>query len=301
MELLGYNMDDGFPDAIIKGLRASFLSEDQYSALRNSTNMADFKMALEETDYAAYVVNEANPMEVSTLRTKLKQKLKDELDYVHNQAVSPLTDFIQRILHSYQIDNIVNIIEGLKNNIDLATLLKHADPLGYFDELKTIRTSDTDDYTSLYETVLIDLPVGQYFLRFLDKLMVANNQRDSSMIPTILKDYTPERIKNLLKKIWIKDLHQFCTLEWNMNGTTRAVMDDLLKFESDCMTIQILYNSIGNNEFSNSTGRTGVRKSYMNNLGKEARANGRLSVPRQGQGDQPGRGLPQSQAGGRRV
>ena len=100
--------------------------------------------------------------------------------------------------------------------------------------------------------------------------MVANNQRDSSMIPTILKDYTPERIKNLLKKIWIKDFHQFCTLEWNMNSTTRAVMDDLLKFESDCMTIQILYNSIGNNEFSNSAGRTGVRKSYMNNLGTPA-------------------------------
>ena len=55
-----------------------------------------------------------------------------------------------------------------------------------------------------------------------------------------------------------------------MNSTTRAVMDDLLKFESDCMTIQILYNSIGNNEFSNSAGRTGVRKSYMNNLGTPA-------------------------------
>ena len=77
-----------------------------------------------------------------------------------NQSVPPLTDFINRMLHSYQIDNIVNIIEGLKNNIDLATLLKHADPLGYVDEPKTIRTSDTDDYTQLYETVLIDLPVG---------------------------------------------------------------------------------------------------------------------------------------------
>ena len=88
------------------------------------------------------------------------------------------------------------------------------------------------------------------------------------MIPAILKDYTPERIKNLLKKIWIKDLHSFCTLEWNMGNTTREVMDDLLKFESDCMTIQILYNSIGNNEIAGSAGRIGVRKSYMNNLGR---------------------------------
>ena len=44
--------------------------------------MADFKMVLEETDYASYVMNEANPMEVSVLRTRLKEKLKDEIDFV---------------------------------------------------------------------------------------------------------------------------------------------------------------------------------------------------------------------------
>lgn len=63
--------------------------------------MADFKMALEETDYASYVMNEANPMEVSVLRTRLKEKLKDEIDYVVAQSVSPLSDFLQKMLHSY--------------------------------------------------------------------------------------------------------------------------------------------------------------------------------------------------------
>ena len=55
--MLSYNIDNGFPDAIIKGLRASFLTEENYQALRNCTTMADFKMALEETDYASYVMN----------------------------------------------------------------------------------------------------------------------------------------------------------------------------------------------------------------------------------------------------
>lgn len=72
MELLTYNIDDGYPDAIIKGLRASFLSEDQYQSLRNAPTMVEFKQALEETDYAKYIVNEPNPMEVSSLRMHLK-------------------------------------------------------------------------------------------------------------------------------------------------------------------------------------------------------------------------------------
>ena len=44
-------------------------------------------------------------------------------------------------------------------------------------------------------------------------------------------------------------------------------MDDLLKFESDCMTIQIIYNSIGKQEFGGIRGREAERRKYINNLG----------------------------------
>lgn len=53
-----------------------------------------------------------------------------------------------------------------------------------------------------------------------------------------------------------------------LNDTSKAVMDDLLKFESDCMTIQIIYNSIGNKELVGVKGRESERKKYINNLGK---------------------------------
>ena len=45
------------------------------------------------------------------------------------------------------------------------------------------------------------------------------------------------------------------------------MMSDLLKFESDCMTIQIIYNSIGNKELGGPTGKSGERKKYINSLG----------------------------------
>lgn len=44
-------------------------------------------------------------------------------------------------------------------------------------------------------------------------------------------------------------------------------MDDMLKFESDCMTIQIIFNSLANKQLSDSRGREGERRKYINALG----------------------------------
>jgi len=71
----------------------------------------------------------------------------------------------------YMIDNVVNIIEGLKNKVDIDNLLSNADPLGYFPEMRSIKVLDGDDYTGLYRDVLIDTPVGPYFMKFLEQCM----------------------------------------------------------------------------------------------------------------------------------
>ena len=42
------------------------------------------------------------------------------------------------------------MIEGLKNDQPLDILLKGCDPLGYFPELKNIRSVEKDDYAGLY-------------------------------------------------------------------------------------------------------------------------------------------------------
>jgi len=69
------------------------------------------------------------------------------------------------------IDNVVNMIEGLKNKVDSDVLLANADPLGYFPEIRNIKVLEGDDYTGLYRDVLIDTPVGPYFMRFLEDSM----------------------------------------------------------------------------------------------------------------------------------
>jgi len=97
-----------------------------------------------------------------------------------------------------------------------------------------------------------------------------------------MKDYKAEKIKNMLKKIWIKEFHSY---SMKLTDVSREVMDDMLKFESDCMTIQIIFNSIDIKGLSDSRGREGERKKYINNLGKQFELYSifRLSLSRQRQ------------------
>jgi V-type H+-transporting ATPase subunit d len=110
----------------------------------------------------------------------MKEKLASELNFMKSQAVYPMNQFIEMMLHGYQIDNVVFVLEGLKSNRSLVELMKTCDPLGEFPELSQIQPIEGDDYASLYQNVLIDLPVGIYFRKFLNEvtesIRVADNE-----------------------------------------------------------------------------------------------------------------------------
>jgi len=74
----------------------------------------------------------------------------NEIQHMMGQAVYPLNQFLQMMLHKYQIENVVFIIEGLKAQRSVEELMRTADPLGRFPELKNIQPIDGDDYASLY-------------------------------------------------------------------------------------------------------------------------------------------------------
>jgi V-type H+-transporting ATPase subunit d len=81
MEILGFNIDDGYPEAIVRGLRKGFLKEDTYTALKSCTNLSDFKLVLEDTDYGNYIAGEGD-LEPVALKNKLKEKLAKELEHI---------------------------------------------------------------------------------------------------------------------------------------------------------------------------------------------------------------------------
>jgi vacuolar-type H+-ATPase subunit C/Vma6 len=48
-------MDDGFVEAMLRSLRKGFLDENSYSQLKQTSNMSEFKLVLEDSDYGASI------------------------------------------------------------------------------------------------------------------------------------------------------------------------------------------------------------------------------------------------------
>ena len=245
-DLIFFNVDDGYSEALLRGFRKSILGEQQYTALRNTTNLKDFKSVLIDTDYSDYV-KEYTETDTSALKMLLKKKLADEIDQVQSVAGPDLDKFIEMIRHKYMIDNVINIIEGIKNKTDKNVIEARNEPLGYLKEISGLLKLDYKKIEDLYEDVLIDTEVGVYFSKFLEEVLAMSDSKNVATINNFLQSLKPEEIKNYLKKIWLEYFYHFCK---TLNPTTSEIMEDLLKYEADCQTIQIVYNSLAyNNQF----------------------------------------------------
>ncbi len=107
-----------------------------------------------------------------------------------------------------------------------------------------------DDYNGLYRDVLIDTPVGVYFMRFLEESLEGMGEnRTMNDIQALFRDMKPEFIRTSLKRMWLEDLNQFVSK--NLSGESQLLMHDLVNFEADMKTIQVVYNSLGNRDSSN--------------------------------------------------
>lgn len=60
------------------------------------------------------------------------------------------------------IDNIMMILDGVKNNIPFGKLINSIEPLGTLPELSAIEAA-CQDLAVLYETFLIDTPLADIF------------------------------------------------------------------------------------------------------------------------------------------
>ena len=245
-DLVFFNVDDGYSEALLRGFRKSILGEQQYTALRNTQNLKDFKSVLIDTDYIDYV-KDYTETDTSALKMLLKKKLADEIDQVQSVAGPELDKFIEMIRHKYMIDNVINIIEGIKNKTDKNVIESRNEPLGYLKEISGLLKLDYKKIEDLYEDVLIDTEVGVYFSKFLEEVLASSDNKNVATINNYLQALKPEEIKNYLKKIWLEYFYHFCK---TLNPTTSEIMEDLLKYEADCQTIQIVYNSLAyNNQF----------------------------------------------------
>merc|ERR1712078_943997 len=113
------------------------------------------------------------------------------------------------------------------------------DPLGWFEEMKTIPTLDpSGGYRDLYQTILIDTPVGPYFESFLQSIQSEDGNVD---VAQVLSETDLDIMKNILRKAWLEDFYAFCM---GLGGTTAEVMGHILKMEADFAVLSVTLNAL---------------------------------------------------------
>ena len=198
--------------------------------------------------------NEPSPLSPSTIKDKALEKLVLEFEYLRSQATGPLAKFLDFIVIDYMIDNVMLILKATLNNpnVNLEDLVAQRHPLGEFKSstLKAICQfqNNSKGYAELYQTVLIDTPIGPYFQQFLKEISESAEQGASggigaSDVRNVLEEMPTTKLENTLRKLYLEDFYNFCCNE--IGGETAELMRGLLFARADAIAINITLNSFG--------------------------------------------------------
>lgn len=256
MDLSTFAIENGFVEAKLRGYRSSFLKEEHYNQLKGFNTLEEvFQYLQSETDYGDYI--DINNVSIVSLKNTMKKKLSDELDFIEINCMQSLSDFLFYIRAGYMIDNVMNILEGLKSGTDFKRLLASIDPIGYFPELAAIEIAE-NDLSMLYETVIIDTPLSRFFGNYLE--YHTSELKNFNEVEKFFKEEKPEKVRSSLKKIWLEEFVDFCE---NLNDISARNMNEILMREADFKTLQITYNSLEDNKDE----RVKVRKELCPSVG----------------------------------
>ncbi len=96
-----FNIDSGYLEGLCRGFKNGILKQSDYLNLVQCETLEDLKLHLQSTDYGNFLANEAGPLAVSVIDDKLREKLVVEFQHMRNQAVPPLSTFLDFITYRY--------------------------------------------------------------------------------------------------------------------------------------------------------------------------------------------------------
>jgi V-type H+-transporting ATPase subunit d len=236
-----FNIQHGFIEALVRGMRSSFVTDADYHHLTQCETLDDVKLNLMESDYNENVADVGN-LSPSGLQAAAINKLVTEFKYLRSQSCEPLSTFLDFITYEYMIENIMLLLKGALSGRDVNELLAQCHPLGMFKE-STMRSIPTFEpnakgFADLYQTVLVDTPVGPYFAMFLQE----SSDKAGFEVRNVIEEVEIEIIKSSLIKFWIEDFYQYVM---KLGGETADIMGEILRIRADTNTINITLNSFG--------------------------------------------------------
>lgn len=81
----------------------------------------DLKLHLAGSDYGNFLANESSPLAVATIDDKLRERLVIEFRHLRNQAMKPLSDFMDYIMLVLSLNLLCNHI----NHVYISQVLLH--------------------------------------------------------------------------------------------------------------------------------------------------------------------------------
>jgi len=258
-ELSLFNVQNGFTEALVRGLRSGFLTTEDYRRLGSCDSLEDVRSALEETDYGNFLQDEPSPVLVSTVAKNSYEKLADEFNYLRAQSTEPLTTFLDFMAREKMIDNVCIIIQCALNGKAPHEMQEKIHPMGVFESMKDVMKEQFDvqgGFEEVYRIFLVDTPIAKYFDEFLRTAGSDNKDEplagvDQNDVSRILTNQDLEIMKAMLKKAWLEDFYSFVVAQ---GGTTEEVMGHILKTEADFRVLLVTFNSL-NTGLSNDQNR----------------------------------------------
>ncbi|CAK9251169.1 unnamed protein product [Sphagnum jensenii] len=223
-------------------------------------------MNLQETDYGFMLSNDA-VITPALIESRALNKLVVEFFHLRANSVEPLSTFLDFITYEYMIENVMLLLRGTLSGRNVNELIAQCHPLGIFKE-STMRNipsfeANARGYAELYETVLVDTPVGPYFQRYLEAQSTTTVSAFAD-VRNILEEVQIEILKNSLLKLYLEDFHRFCE---GLGGETESIMCELLRARADRNAINITLNSFGT-PLNDPTMRDSIRKSLYPSIGE---------------------------------
>lgn len=248
MEVVYFNIDNGFMEGIIRGYRNGLLTSNQYINLTQCNTLEDLKLQLSSTDYGNFLSSvSSDSLTTSIIQESAANKLYKEFQYIRDQSSGITRKFLDYITYSYMIDNVALMITGTIHDRDKSEILSRCHILGWFDTLPTLTVAT--DLESLYQTVLIDTPLAPYFRNCFD----ASDELD---------DLNIEIIRNKLYCAYLQDFYEFISNE--VDEPAKEIMQEFLDFEADRRAINIALNSLESRDVITPD----LKRGLLPNLGK---------------------------------
>ncbi|XP_049710039.1 V-type proton ATPase subunit d 2 isoform X2 [Elephas maximus indicus] len=158
---LYFNVDHGYLEGLVRGCKASLLTQQDYLNLVQCENLEDLKIHLQTTDYGNFLADQTGPLTVSIIDTKMKKKLCREFEYFRNHSLEPLSTFFTYMTCSYMIDNVILLMNGALQKKPVKDILVKCHPLGSFMEMEAVNIAETA--SDLFNAILVETPLAPFF------------------------------------------------------------------------------------------------------------------------------------------